>query len=162
MRIFKKILITLLVGSLIIGSLTACSKGSESKDGENPPVADIEKKIGAATQLKYLEKVNEETLNALYGISKDEVSEYIGYYSPMNVKADEIIVIKAKDKKDMPALKEKIQKRVKMQDDAFKRYLPEVYDLIQNHVIKENGKYIIMTISPDAEAIAKAFNESLK
>ncbi|MEF9951127.1 MAG: DUF4358 domain-containing protein [Clostridium sp.] len=157
MNNLKKAIIAMLVASLGMLTLVSCSSG-----GSEVSLKSIEESITKATDVSYLQKIDDNVLEQIYGIKPGDVEEYFGYYTPVNVKADEIIVLKAKDEAAAKALVAKVEQRVKNQEKAFERYLPEVYDQVKAHVIKQDGNYVFMSISPDVEKISKAFDESLK
>ncbi|MEF9935032.1 MAG: DUF4358 domain-containing protein [Clostridium sp.] len=157
MNKLKKAIASIIIASLGMLTLVSCSSG-----GSDVSLKSIDESVTKTTDVSFLKKVDDEVLEQLYGIKKGDVEEYFGYYTPVNVKADEIIVLKAKDEKAAKELLGKVEQRVKNQEQAFERYLPEVYDQIKAHVLKQNGNYVFMVISPDVEKISKTIDESTK
>ncbi len=100
-------------------------------------------------------------LQRLYNILPEEVESSILYIASTNIKADEIAVIKAKDVNNLAEIKEKISKRVEDKAKSFQSYLPDEYYLIENHVLKTKGNFVLLAISEDADKIEQAFDESL-
>ncbi|MFD1904694.1 DUF4358 domain-containing protein [Paenibacillus rhizoplanae] len=53
-------------------------------------------------------------------------------------------------------------KRIGAQEVKLKDYRPEQFYLVEKHVLKVKGRYILFTVSKDAEQIESAFSEALK
>jgi hypothetical protein len=51
--------------------------------------------------------------------------------------------------------------RQQTKETTFEGYAPEQYDLCQNYILDEQGTYLLLIISPDAEEIDKLFQDSL-
>lgn len=150
----------LVLFTLIFSSsfLLACSKDSKkdvsiSKIGEN---------ISKVTDLSKMKQGDNSKLKKLYKIDANQVEEFILYTSQSNIKADEIAIIKVKDSNNINEIKEKVEKRLNKQTSSFKDYLPEEYALLEKHVLKENGDYIIFVVSKDVDKIEKSIDESFK
>lgn len=159
-KIYKKISI-----ALIILYISTCFLGCTKTNGtnnKNISVNEIDEKIKQSVDISNLKKVDGEKLLKLYGINPDEIDEFILYIASTNIEADEVAIFKVKDEKDANSIKDKIQERVEGQLEDFKDYLPIEYDLLENHIIKCNGRYILFVVSDKAENILKEFEEALK
>lgn len=80
----------------------------------------------------------------------------------MNVNADEMILLKAKDEESVPALKEILENELKNQVQTWEQYLPEQYEKVKNNMIKTNGQYLIYITYDQPEKIAELFNLATK
>lgn len=112
-----------------------------------------------------LEKVNlgdEKTIKKLYYLNKNDIEDFISYAPKSNMDADEILILKVKDEKNIPAIKKEIQKRIDKQGDSFKNYKPENYEIIKNSVLEDEGKYLILIISKNASNINEAIKKYFK
>lgn len=159
-RICKKLCIVLVIIHISI-YFTGCMKTNEASS-KNPSVNEIDDKIKQSVDISSLEKADGEKLQKLYGISPDDIDEFLLYIASTNIKADEIAVFKVKDEKDLENIKNKIEKRVEEQSEDFKDYLPIEYDLLENHIVKCKGRYILFVVSDKSESVLNAFEESLK
>ncbi|HZG73025.1 MAG TPA: DUF4358 domain-containing protein, partial [Chondromyces sp.] len=146
---------------VLMGILSGCSL-IVSTESLNIPIEEIEKNISRSTDLSQLKTGNFLKLKQFYGISREEVEEFLLYRAPSNIKADEIAVIKVKGPEQIEIVKEKLLKRVDERAVSFKDYLPEEYFLIEKKEIHVQGTYILLAISKDAAEISKAFEESFK
>lgn len=162
MKIYKAKykLIILFLGCVLM--LSGCSSKSTNAKSTSASPYDIASKIKDSLNLKEMTQINDKKLKKLYNISTDEIDSYCIFVSMSNIKADEIAVIKIKNSKDAQSLKDKIQKRNDAQALSFKDYLPEQYTLIQNHVLKSNGNYILYAVSKDTEKAETTFDSFFK
>jgi len=159
-KINKKFLITMVVGTVVLGALTGCS--GKKEEAKNLSAVEIGEKIKQAVNLDEMKEGDNDKLQKLYDISADEIENFVLYVAPTNLKADEVAVIKVKDANDVESVKEKLSKRVEEQGKSFKDYLPDEYFLIEKHVLKTKDNYVLLAISKDADKIESAFDEALK
>ena len=75
--------------------------------------------------------------------------------------AEELLLIKCKDASQVESVKEAILERQKTKETTFEGYAPEQYDLCRNYILDEQGTYLFLIISPDAEELDKVFKDSL-
>lgn len=92
-------------------------------------------------------------------ISKDALSEGIMLESQVNIKADKVIILKAKDESSVQGLKEGLEKIKAEQEESWKTYLPDEYKKVQDGVIKTKGQYLAYIVSSDATELEKVFND---
>ncbi len=156
----KGILATTGIIIIIFILLTGCS--SDNKAEKEPSIDEIEKNISEAVDLSNMKKVDSHKLEKLYDIHSDELEDFLLYTADTNIKADEMLILKVADEKDISDIQDRISNRIEEQSNSFKDYLPDEYYLIEKHVLKSNGQYILFVISEDAEKIESIFDESFK
>lgn len=162
----KRILTSLLAVTLAMVVLAGCSAG------KNVPVKDIMAKVlEQVTSVKDLSSIDvtSKDLSAMdkdaltfMGIKTEDVEEGMVRFSMIGLQADEVIILKMKDKDSVTATVEAIKAHVEVKKESFKDYIPENYTLVENHVLKTKGQYILLAISKDAEKITTIFEDSLK
>lgn len=155
-----KFVITIITCTITLSALTGCFGKQPTVSSLSP--AEIGEKIKQTTNIKEMKDGDSKKLQKLYNISTDEVESFVLYTAPTNIKADEITVIKVKDTKNIDSMKEKISNRVEKKSNGFKDYLPNEFFLIEKHVLKTKGNYILLSISKDSDKIEKIFDESFK
>ncbi|MFW5434658.1 DUF4358 domain-containing protein [Paenibacillus apiarius] len=149
----------LLIFVFAISALAGCT----SKQSDiNVSAAKIEEQIKQSIKLDKLKKGDVQKLKKLYDLGTEQVEDFILYTATSNVKADEIVVIKVKDEKQIDSVKASIAKRIDTQAVKFKDYRPDEYALLEKHVLKEKSHYILFAVSADAEQIEKAFDTALQ
>lgn len=164
----KKLLI-LLMSVVTLIAFTGCGQKETVK---NVPVRDIitsiESEVESVSGLTELDFSKEElsefdmmTIEA-FGFNLEDIEEGIMKYPMINLQADEVIIIKAKDETKIPAITEALQGHIENQMAAFENYVPKNYELIKNHVLKTEGNYILLAISTDAAKIDEIFTNALK
>lgn len=151
-----KQLLTLSLLVLSIFSLVGCS--SKKETSKNPSIKEITDKVKETTDVSSMSVGDKNKLKKLYDIDPSEIEDFSLFTASSNVKADEIAIIKVKDSKNLDKIKENISKRVEKQGTSFKDYLPKEYYLIENHVLKTEGNYILLAISKDSEKIQNTFD----
>lgn len=154
----KKILSGLFGCVFSICVLSGCSSATK----KDVSVKNINEKISKVTNISEMRQGQKEKIEKLYNINSNEIQEFVLYTAPSNIKSEEIAIIKVKDEKDVDNIKDKIEKRVEVQGNNFKDYLPKEYGLIEKHILKSNGKYVLLAISKDGEKIEKVFDDALK
>lgn len=162
-----KKLLSLGIVAVLLFALVGC--GGQAP---NVPVKDIVDAIGSEVEstgnLMETDLTNEEMAEAnkefakAYGIDLEDIEEGIIKAPMINLLADEVIVIKAKDDSKIAGIKEGLTKHVENQLAAFENYVPENYEIVKNHILKSQGNYILLAISKDAEKIEETFDNALK
>ena len=156
----RSIFYKVILFSFLILSLTACSlKGSE---GQVLEISDLKIDIEESVDLSNMNLGDRDDLEKLYDIEPDDLEDFLLYIPRTNISANEIAILKVKDKDEIDNIKEKISLRIENQSTNFKDYLPEEYFLIEKHLLKTKGNYIIFTISEDVETIENIFDSLFK
>jgi hypothetical protein len=96
------------------------------------------------------------------GLNKEEIANGKVIAALMNVNADEIILLEAKDEKQVASLKKALEKELEGQVQTWKQYLPDQYEKVEKNSIKTNGKYLLYVTYTQPENIEKVFDSSFK
>lgn len=155
----KKIIsITLFV--LTLFTFAACGK----KEVPNVPVKDImesilkEADVGMGMEVDFTDSEQAKQ----FEINPEEVEEGLGKFSMVNINADSIAVIKAKDEEKAKVIEGKLKEYVDKQAKNFQDYLPEEFDKIQKNILKTKGNYVFFAVSDNAEKAEEIFDNALK
>ena len=129
----------------------------------NVPVQDIADKLLAMEDMfpSAMGFMGEEMITESCGLDFSLLSEYSLNDPMMNVHAHMLYVAKVKDEADVPAVEEAFGKRLTLMQDIFSTYLPAQYDLAMAGQVVSNGKYVLMVVSNDAQAVVDEFNRLL-
>lgn len=155
-----KYLVVLSAVMILCGILIGCS--SKKEGAKDVPVHTIEEYINQAASMENMKKGDMNRLKKLYHLDADEVQDFVLYTAESNVEADELAVIQVKQAHQADSVKEKIMKRIGTQKVKLKDYRPEQFYLVEKHILKVKGRYLLFVVSKDAEAIESAFSEALK
>lgn len=129
----------------------------------NVPVQDIADALMAMPDLfpPAMGFMGEEMITESCGLDFSLLSEYSLNDPMMNVHAHMLYVAKVKDEDDVPAVEEAFGKRLTLMQDIFSTYLPAQYDLAMAGQVVSNGKYVLMVVSNDSQAVVDEFNRLL-
>lgn len=155
-----KYLVVLSAVMILCGILIGCS--SKNEDAKDVPIHTIEEHIKQAASMENMKKGDMNRLKKLYHLEADEVQDFVLYTAESNMEADELAVIQVKQEHQADSVKEKIMERIEAQKVKLEDYRPEQFYLVEKHVLKVKGRYILFTVSKDAEQIESAFSEALK
>ena len=104
--------------------------------------------------------LDEQQVKDIYDIDALKLENYVIKIPMMNIRADEIAIIKVKNMKDVEYVKNKFKIRVKNIQNTFEGYLEDQYELAKNSLIISLGKYILMSVSDkndDIETVFKSY-----
>ena len=128
----------------------------------NVPVADLATEImNLPDMFPALTFMGEEILTDMFGVDFTLLEEHSLNDPMMNVHAHILYIAKVKDAANMEAVKASFQTRLEAMQASFEMYLPDQYDLAMEGKIVENGKYVMLVISQDNDAVINKFNEML-
>lgn len=97
-----------------------------------------------------------------YEINLEDIEEGMVYRAMINIRADEIIILKAKDKSKVSRLEEALEKVYNTRYNIWKNYLPQEFEKVENHILKTKGNYLVFIISEDPEKIEEVFDKAIK
>ncbi|MBD2869026.1 DUF4358 domain-containing protein [Paenibacillus arenilitoris] len=162
----KQYVTILLAIAAMTGMLAACSgSGNGNGNGESLErltAAEAGRRIMQTVSLPDMKQGDSEKLEKLYRIEAEVVEDFILYTASSNVKADELAVIKLKDEKDAELVLTNIGQHIEAQIAKFKDYRPEEYALVEKHVLKAKGRFVLFAVSMKADRIERAFDEALR
>lgn len=98
--------------------------------------------------------LTEADVKTLYHLDPALLESYTIKIPLMNVKTNELAVVKVKDAKDIQAVEEAIKQRAADVQKSFEQYLPDQYENAKNYKLVTKGNYILFAIS-DADVVEK-------
>lgn len=101
--------------------------------------------------------LEDEQVKDTYDIDVLKLDSYVIKIPIMNIRADEIAIIKVKNIKDIEYVKNKLKVRLANIENIFEGYLQDQYELAKNPLIITRGKYILMSISDKNDEIESTF-----
>jgi len=97
-----------------------------------------------------------------YHLDPSILEDYAIMTPLMNVKTNEVAVLKVKDAKDVAAVEEAVKKRAADVQKQFETYLPDQYENAKNFQVVKKGNYVLFVISESADAIVSEFDALVK
>lgn len=144
---------------LMMLSLAAC--GGEEKPGDDVKpvdmaVADIYAQLGEKVALPEMLSVNEGMMLDFCGIEEGDRKNAVVAICADSLKTDEIWVIEATDEAAAERIVDLAKSRLKKKGEESITYSPEQYAVVEKAQLLQNGSYVILLVSPDAESLATA------
>lgn len=163
----KYISFVLLTAMLTVAS--ACGTSNSSPSAETSISMDKlqESMLSADTTLPEMTKISSDDdqadLNFSYlsDLSYDLVDSYFYAYAAEGT-AEEIAVIKLKDKSDVSTMMQSIHDHIESRQGTFQEYDPEQAVLTEKAVVTRQGNYIALIISSKNGLVQKAFETSFE
>ena len=150
----KRTLIVLL--ALVMVLCCACSNTSQK------PLTEVYNDIKAQVTF---EDVNELTdisqMERYYGITDEMAAEYAGCINASGVEQEEVVLVKAVDDAAATQIKEKLDTRYQSKLNQNKNYNAEQAAMIEKCSVDQDGLYVSMIISDNADTIKKIYREDL-
>ena len=115
----------------------------------------------SAKELPGFMELDGETLSAHYGISADDLVEYVGKVPMVSVQATEFFIAQVKEGK-MDTVKAGIAKRQGDLVEQWKQYLPAQLELVENYKLVTNGNYVMFAVTEYADDVVSIFNDCTK
>lgn len=152
MKILRRGLLLLMVLLVVCG----CSRDAGEKD---IPLSDISAKL--MSDLTWVDgplyQINETAIANNYSFGELGLEGCEAYLAATGATAEEIVVLKLTDKKDLSDAEAALQKRVESQKKQFENYVPaEVYKL-ENAVIASHGRYVALIVCDEFDKAAEVF-----
>ena len=98
----------------------------------------------------------------LYGLDPVNFEGCMLYYPRTNMDAEELLIIKLKDKSQQEEVKTALEARVQTQKTTFEGYGVEQMDLLNNYcVVDVRGNFALLVVSKTCDAAQAAFQDAL-
>lgn len=154
----------LLMMTVVIGMvITACgSKNNENNENSaayepSMTAKEMTDSVTAKFEQPALMELPAENVGTLYHLDSALLEDYSILIPMMNIKTNEIAVLKVKDIKDVPDVETAVKQRATDVQKQFETYLPDQYENAKNYKMITKGKYVIFVISDIADDLVQAF-----
>jgi len=143
-------------------------KGKEEGDGAGAGSAEADSAKGIVDAI--LNKVEQpaqmpiegDMVKDLYHLDPSILEDYSIMTPLMNVKTNEVAVLKVKDAKDIATVEEAVKKRAADVQKQFETYLQDQYENAKNFQVVKKGNYVLFVISESADDIVSEFDALVK
>ncbi len=92
-----------------------------------------------------------------YGLSSTDYEGVLLYTSVSGMSADEILLVKVKDRSQLEELTEKIEERRESRINDFSGYAPEEAAVMENAELITKGLYVLFLPYSEADEVKQAF-----
>ena len=152
----KKLCILALAAALFL--LTACG-------AQNQPAAlsktclELADQVAAAADFQELTDVNEKYLEKYFQISAADLDDWALRRDATRATPEMVLIVKVKAGADQAAVKKAIQTYNDEQLTLYRDYQPDQMSKLEKAKALENGPYIALIVSPDADKCKAALGE---
>ena len=139
--------------------LSACSSSNNEAVVETnlTPKEMIDEMLANVEQPSLME-VEADMVGQLYHLDPALLEDYSIRIPMMNVKSNEISILKVKDAKDISTVETAVKERATDIQKQFEQYLPDQYENAQNYKLVTKGNYILFVISESADQLVTEFD----
>ncbi|NLY54186.1 MAG: DUF4358 domain-containing protein [Firmicutes bacterium] len=117
---------------------------------------------GAIPGYLQLDLMQDENTEYVIDIDKSLLAEGYALAAMFNINADQIIVLKAKDKASAKGVQAALEATLEAQEQVWSQYLPNQYEKVKNNIIEQKGLYFLYVTYGAPENIVTAFNNAFK
>ncbi len=163
----KYISCVLLTAMLTMASACGSTKSTNQPESNISITSLQEAMLSADTTLPEMTKISSEDDQAelnftfLSDLSYDLVDSYFYAYASEGT-AEEIAVIKLKDKGDVSTMMQAMHDHVKSRQGTFQEYDPEQVSMTEKAVITREDQYVALIVSSKNGLVQKAFESSFE
>lgn len=108
-----------------------------------------------------MEESSNRLFKKFYGLNANDYEGVTLYVPITNMNAEELLIIKLKDRSQAESVTKAINSRLETQKSSFEGYGIEQFDLLENHILDVQGNFILYIVHPDAAKADQAFRNSL-
>lgn len=153
-NIMRFLVLTIVFGLLIVG----CSEEQSSITKPELSAKEMADHMIEKVEQPSLMELEPDQIKDLYKLDPEKLEEYSIRIPMMNVKTNEIAILKVKDAKDLPDLESALKQRAEDVQKQFETYLPDQYENAKNYKIVKKGNYVLFVISEESEQLLKVYD----
>lgn len=148
------LMVTILGGLLLAG----CSKDSSEAVEPELTTNEMMDKMLEEVEQPMLMELQADQVQDVYNLDPEMLEEYSIRIPMMNVKSNEIAILKVKNTEDVPEVEEAVKQRVEIVKKQFETYLPDQYENAENYKLVTKGNYVLFVISAEADELVTIYD----
>ena len=121
------------------------------ENAKDVPMKQIEAQLIKKTEIDKLGKQKSRDLVQFIGLDANNYDSFLYYKSKEALSVDEVLIIKVRNKSDIKAVQDAIEKRINSQIEAFDNYGPEQVRELKNAIITSRGRYVFYGVAKDPD-----------
>ena len=144
-----------IIGGLL---LAACSNDEPAVVEPTLTANEMVDEMLAKIEQPMMMELTGEQVQEVYNIDPEKLADYAIRIPMMNVKSNEIAILKVKDTADVPAVEEAVKQRAATVQQQFETYLPDQYENAKNYKLVTKGNYVLFVISDQADELVTEYD----
>jgi hypothetical protein len=149
------LMVTIVISLLVIAG---CSQDKPSTIESKLPAKEMADQMVNEVEQPALMELETDQVKDFYNLYPEKLEEYSIRIPMMNVKTNEIAILKVKDAKDVPAVESAVKERAENVKKQFEHYLPDQYENAKNYKLVTKGNYVLLVISDKADELVKVYD----
>jgi len=153
----KKRIVVIMLTVILGCMLTACSGKKETAVEPELSAKEMADKMVEKVEQPAQVELKADEVKTLYHLDPEKLEEYAIRIPMMNVKTNEIAILKVKDAKDIPDVESAVKQRAEEVKKQFETYLPDQYENAKNYKLVTKGNYVLLVISDKSDELVKEY-----
>ena len=153
-KLWMFLMLTIIGGVL----LAACSNDEPAVVEPTLTANEMVDEMLAKIEQPMMMELTGEQVQEVYNIDPEKLADYAIRIPMMNVKSNEIAILKVKDVADVPAVEEAVKQRAQTVQQQFETYLPDQYENAKNYKVVTKGNYVLFVISDQADELVTEYD----
>ncbi len=153
-KLWMFLMLTIVGGVL----LAACSNDEPAVVEPTLTANEMVDEMLAKIEQPMMMELTGEQVQEVYNIDPEKLADYAIRIPMMNVKSNEIAILKVKDTADVPAVEEAVKQRAATVQQQFETYLPDQYENAKNYKLVTKGNYVLFVISDQADELVTEYD----
>ena len=138
------------IALITVLAVTLCACGAKA----NKPLSDVFSEIKTTYNVTdMVEFTDVSDLNRFYGIAAEDVKDFAGGINNSGVDQEEIVMIEAANAEAAGRVMTALNNRLQSKLNETKNYNPEQYAIVEDASVDQNGNYVSLFISENADAM---------
>ncbi|GAB6989928.1 DUF4358 domain-containing protein [Paenibacillus pini] len=154
----KKGTFVLILTMVLTLVLSACSSNKEANIESKVPPKEMADQMLKQVEQPSLSEMEPSLVQKLYHLDPALLEDYTIRTPLMNVKTNEIAILKVKNKDDISKVEAAVKQRATDVQKQFETYLPDQYENAKNYKLITKGNYVFFVISDRADKLVTIFN----
>ena len=153
-KLWMFLMLTIIGGVL----LAACSNDEPAVVEPTLTANEMVDEMLAKIEQPMMMELTGEQVQEVYNIDPEKLADYAIRIPMMNVKTNEIAILKVKDAADVSAVEEALKQRAQTVQQQFETYLPDQYENAKNYKLVTKGNYVLFVISDQADELVTEYD----
>ncbi|MGM9948666.1 MAG: DUF4358 domain-containing protein [Lysinibacillus sp.] len=155
MKKLQMFLISTVIGALL---LAGCSGGTSDQAAPELTANEMVDEMLAEVEQPAMVELTTDQVKEVYNIDPEKLEEYAIRIPMMNVKTNEIAILKLKNEADVPEVEAALKQRAENVQKQFETYLQDQYENAKNYQLVTKGNYVLFVISDQADELVRVYD----
>ena len=155
MKKLQMLFLATIIGALL---LAGCSGGNSDQAEPGVTANEMVDEMLMQVEQPAMMELTTDQVKEIYNIDPEMLEEYAIRIPMMNVKTNEIAILKVKNEADVPKVEEALKQRAENVQKQFETYLPDQYENAKNYQLVTKGNYVLFVISEQADELISVYD----